>query len=241
MNSQAKIIEIFSSIQGEGEWVGKSQVFVRFHGCSLKCNYCDTPLTHHKIQNSRIERKPYTKEFETNSLIYSPQELNQIIDSFNIPSLAITGGEPLEQSQFLKSWLPHVSKNYEILLETSGTYYQEVRDLAEYIDMISFDIKLPSSSGEKDYFEEHQKFIDEIELDQAYGKVVYDETITPDEIENLIQLLTNNPELKIYFQPVSPLRQRDIKKCMKIFHDFSLLFHSQVKLVPQIHKFLSVM
>ncbi|HPX77174.1 MAG TPA: 7-carboxy-7-deazaguanine synthase QueE, partial [Methanobacterium sp.] len=38
-----RISEIFSSIQGEGKLVGRRQVFIRFSGCNLTCNYCDTP------------------------------------------------------------------------------------------------------------------------------------------------------------------------------------------------------
>lgn len=37
-----KINEIFHSLQGEGANVGKSAVFVRFSGCNLKCDFCDT-------------------------------------------------------------------------------------------------------------------------------------------------------------------------------------------------------
>ena len=39
---EAKINEIFSSIQGEGPVVGYKQLFIRFCGCNLNCNYCDT-------------------------------------------------------------------------------------------------------------------------------------------------------------------------------------------------------
>ena len=36
------ISEVFRSVQGEGIYVGRSQVFVRFCGCSLACVYCDS-------------------------------------------------------------------------------------------------------------------------------------------------------------------------------------------------------
>ena len=37
-----KVVEIFSSINGEGTRAGQLAVFVRMQGCNLNCAYCDT-------------------------------------------------------------------------------------------------------------------------------------------------------------------------------------------------------
>src|ERR1700760_4825663 len=69
----APLQEIFSSIQGEGVYVGKRQVFVRFAHCHLKCAYCDTPMTtadgHCHVEtppgSGHIERHPNPLQPET--------------------------------------------------------------------------------------------------------------------------------------------------------------------------------
>ena len=61
MDNKASIKEIFTSIQGEGLYVGYKQLFVRFCGCNLSCDYCDTD---------------YSK---TNSQKYTADELARIV------------------------------------------------------------------------------------------------------------------------------------------------------------------
>ena len=47
LNLQAGVSEIFSSIQGEGKYVGCRQLFIRLIGCNMDCPYCDTDKLAH--------------------------------------------------------------------------------------------------------------------------------------------------------------------------------------------------
>lgn len=237
----AKIIEIFSSLQGEGLWVGKEQVFVRFHGCSLKCKYCDTPLTHQHIKESRIEYPPFSKKFEKHSLLFNPSQLDQTLSRFSSKSLALTGGEPLEQGGFINEWLSSTKENYEVLLETSGIEVNALKVLIDKIDMVSLDIKLPSSSGERSYWNEHYSFIKIALEKKAYAKVVFDENISENELSDLSRLIKEFPHLIVFLQMVSPIQKRDLKRCLSIFQNLSQKHPNQIRFLPQVHKFLSVL
>ncbi|PLX95348.1 MAG: 7-carboxy-7-deazaguanine synthase QueE, partial [Desulfuromonas sp.] len=50
------MIELFSSIQGEGVFLGERQAFLRLAGCNLDCAYCDTPFV--PTSHCRVEETP---------------------------------------------------------------------------------------------------------------------------------------------------------------------------------------
>lgn len=221
--------------------MGKPQTFVRFKGCKLQCTYCDTPLTHMKIHEARIEYPPYSKNFEKHALEFSVDEINQTIKRFNVPSIAVTGGEPLEQVDFLEEWFPTLkNQGYDILLETSGVETAALKRVVDFVDMVSLDIKIPSATGEKPYWKEHQQFLSIAHKTKCYAKVVFNETITADEIEQIIILMKEFPTATLVLQPVSPLQKRDMKNIFEIFQEFSQKLPAQARLIPQVHKFLGV-
>ena len=61
--SPMNLVEIFSSIQGEGLFVGCRQVFVRLAGCNLFCRYCDTRDSFAVPAAARVETEAGSRMF----------------------------------------------------------------------------------------------------------------------------------------------------------------------------------
>ena len=140
--TKGKIVEIFHSIQGEGLYVGAPQIFVRFYGCNLNCKFCDTKLT----------------RFDKYSDIEAFEALLSFRDKFH--SVCFTGGEPLLQKDFLKKVSTLIKqKGLVVYLETNGTLFNELSDIIDYVDIVAMDWKLSSSTGLRDFKEEHTEFL----------------------------------------------------------------------------------
>ena len=217
LNNKAHIVEIFNSIQGEGLFVGEMQTFVRFSGCNLNCAYCDT---NHSKETS--------KEMTVKELANKLKEKTAKI-------VSLTGGEPLLNYQFIKELCTKYKANY--YLETNGTLSEKLQNVIESIDTVAMDIKLESATGEKNRFEENQKFAQIANKAKTFFiKIVFDKNITEDEIENCIKIAKNN-KTQIILQPKMPLEQGfepDV-----VFNKFYEKYEF-VRLIPQTHKFLNI-
>lgn len=230
---KAPIIEIFSSFQGEGLLIGERQIFVRFAGCNLNCNYCDTNDS---------------KSVSSGNLM-TPDEVVEEINKLLTPdckTISFTGGEPSLYPDFISE----VSKNFDlkIMLETNGTLPENIASI-ERLDVVSLDIKLPEHfDGEFD----NSIFLNEIKslnllitnAINVYCKVV----ILPstkiksfkEVVEKLSQNISNKSNLKIIIQPSSPLGEwKDLN--FKLF-EFSEVVgqYFEVSTIPQIHKILDI-
>ena len=125
-----KIIEIFSSISGEGLRQGLPATFVRCAGCNLNCAWCDTPESHGEGTEMSID------------------EVVSAVSAGMPRYVIITGGEPLLQEEELTDLLAALRDvGFRIEIETNGTLcFTGVQEYAT----VSMDIKCPSSGEESD-------------------------------------------------------------------------------------------
>src|SRR5215471_4735294 len=103
----ANVSEIFVSFQGEGLHAGRRHLFVRFGGCPLRCRYCDTPESLVPVETCRV-LGPDGEHGLPNPLDVATlaHELRRLVATAPpLHAVAVTGGEPLAQVDFLDDWL----------------------------------------------------------------------------------------------------------------------------------------
>lgn len=95
-----KINEIFYSLQGEGYHTGTPAIFIRFSGCNLKCDFCDTQ--------------------HESGMLMSDEEIITAISAYPASLVILTGGEPSLWIDDAFIDLLHSEDKY-ICIETNGT------------------------------------------------------------------------------------------------------------------------
>ena len=147
------VLEVFSTIQGEGPRVGERQVFVRLARCDLRCAFCDTPESYPTPATARIQRSPHDEgdEHPTNPLtvaqlvaavlrLDSPRGLH--------PTVSITGGEPLLHPKAVKALgLALGALKFRVHLETGGHRVGALETVLDAIDEATPDLKIASATG----------------------------------------------------------------------------------------------
>lgn len=129
--STLKLSEIFFSIQGEGSRAGLPCVFIRMHGCGLRCSWCDTP---------------YALEHRTGGEALTADEILRKISGYRCNFVELTGGEPLEQDDCFPFITRLCDEGYEVAVETGGHVDISRVDSRAIVIM---DVKCPGSGMEK--------------------------------------------------------------------------------------------
>lgn len=122
------VIEIFSSIEGEGKRQGELCTFIRLAGCNMRCPYCDTKYSY--------DDKSIVQKMTVN-------EVAKKIQLLNIKNVTITGGEPLLQKDEILELVLKL-KEFNFNIEINGTICSPFRTNNVFYTV---DYKMPSSNA----------------------------------------------------------------------------------------------
>lgn len=225
---KASLNSMFVSIQGEGPLVGVRQVFLRFAGCGLSCRYCDTDFAERIVCDYK-----HIYDF--------------IYEHLPLHSVVLTGGEPLEQVGFLYKFLPNLkaSLGIKVFLETAGYLPQEMQVIRDYVDYVSMDVKAPYAAGIEPLWDRHRRFI---EILSGEIQLILKLTLTPgiheNDRESIEEFLfgVDRDILCLVLQPVhgSESDRGFIATLFDWQRRLISMLGIEVRIIPQVHKFLGM-
>ena len=243
--TELRLIELFSSIQGEGLFLGRRQLFVRLADCNLECAYCDTPFQ--AVPVWRSETAPGSGAFREIANPVTPRRLTEEIEVFVRASpfhhsLALTGGEPLLQTEALVQWLPQMTEILPVFLETNGTLPQQLETLLPWLRWISMDIKLQSSCGPPTPWQLHARFMEVAGAALCQVKLVVAQQTLPDEIARAATLMAEySTGTPLILQPRTVAGRPSVSgEHLLMLQDAAARIHRDTLVIPQIHPLLAV-
>ncbi len=252
--SGSNLVEIYSSVQGEGVYVGATTLFVRFGGCDLRCRWCDSPHTWEPASHCRIEAGRGSGTFLTRPNPVALGEVVSAAEALEVEAhefVSLTGGEPLLQPAAVREIARAVrARGVRTLLETHGLAVAGLEAVIEEIDVVSMDWKLssdvrrvsdPRHGPVESFHAVHEQFL---KVARRAPEVMVKLVVTPRsgdaEIDEMAsKLAATAPEATLVIQPVTPFGQvaetpnaeRLLALCFKLSAGFP-----KVRLIPQTHK-----
>ncbi|MAG56007.1 MAG: hypothetical protein CMJ83_06930 [Planctomycetes bacterium] len=245
---EADLVEIFSSVQGEGLRVGELHTFVRFAHCDMHCAYCDTPLCHAPPKTVRIQRVlggGFDAELPNP---IDGGELERVVDGIlaeNHPrAMSLTGGEPL-----LHPWtcdrLGAVARarGVPVLLETDGNLPDAFAGIRDVIDIVSLDWKLASATGEPTQTDAHVRMLELARGLETIVKMVFTADTTFDEVRDAAEIVARIDPVTIVLQPCTPFGR--VTRAPSVAQGLGFLRRlaggaSPVRLLPQVHRLMDL-
>lgn len=249
---EGNLVEVFWSAQGEGSFVGRPTVFVRFGGCDLRCRWCDSAHTWKSSEKCRFEleagQQAFSSEPNPTPLERALQGIEQLDpgpDSF----VSLTGGEPLLQPEFARGLaLETRARGRRTHLETHGLEVAGLKRVLPFIDLVAMDWKLPAhvspaqvgSPAPEEFEGLHRSFLETAAGGaQVNVKVVVAFDTSPEDLRPVCQALNDlAPEATLIIQPVSEagrVRAADPRSLMTLLRACEKDV-ADVRLIPQTHK-----
>ena len=246
----ADLVEVFSGIQGEGVLVGARQIFIRFAGCPLECAFCDTPESRLIPAQARFENKAGSGSFSSLPNPVPLPVLEDCLDSLGLSwhhSVSLTGGEPLRQVDFLRSLLPRLKeRGTRIFLETNGLEDTALSRVITWLDWISMDLKVPSSTGQAPCWDNHRRFLaaarEGSRVPALVIKAVVTAGTTNEDLDTALELVSaQDAGIPLVLQPASPVVkgiEPPTPGQVLAWQERALGYLKDVRVIPQVHRLL---
>ena len=220
--------EVFSSLQGEGIYVGQKTFFIRFSGCNLRCAYCDTP-------EARTSEGPFLYRGHSAA---NPIDVDFLTEQVEGNNVCVTGGEPLMQVEFLEALCGRLcGAGRALYLETNGSLPEALKRVVAHFRVISLDFKIPSATGQKELWSEHERSLSIASDRDVFVKIVIDENVRMDELVTACTIIGRvDRAIPLVIQPVFGSRVHNILE----LQDAALRIIDDVRVIPQVHKYLFV-
>lgn len=241
------VSEVFVSFQGEGARAGERHLFVRLAGCNIRCRYCDTPDSLERTLACVLEAGAASEEILPNPI--PATELRHRLEALiaregPIDAIAVTGGEPLVQADFIAQLFAGGSPGgLPVLLETNGMLPIQLAKVIEFVDVVSMDIKPPSNTGERPFWDEHERFLALARACEVYVKVLVDDGTDVEEVGRAARLVAAGaPTAPLFLQPIT-LPEGAVAigpaALARMFKE-ARRYVSQVRVLPQTHKMMRI-
>jgi 7-carboxy-7-deazaguanine synthase len=231
----ARVSEIFTSIEGEGIFVGKKTLFIRFSGCHLKCRWCDTKYALPLDSGTEYQID------EIEDLII--RELQPFTYKVNF-----TGGEPLLQTDAVIKLADFIKKqtNLKTYIESSCFDSELFSEVLPYIDICKIEFKTDDSKVvENEVYD--SLLLNEIKcLELAvksnkttYIKIVLTNSTNLESFKNLVYNISKKIRVSdivgFIIQPSHGVDQPTVNKLLDTYDIVQPMF-PEVRIIPQLHK-----
>jgi len=233
---KVRLFEIFTSVEGEGILYGTKTLFVRLAGCPFTCFYCDTK-----------ESLPLNSGTE-----YTIDEANNLIDS-NLHDqtykVNFTGGDPLIQHQAVAQLAKHIqNKKIPTYLESSCFDIDRFNHVLPFIDIVKIEFKTKDSDFvDSEHYEKlighTMKCLESSVTSKktTYVKIVVSSKTQLNEFKKLVDDIFNTISKEdihgFVIQPTYGISEPTLDLLLNLY-DIVFPHYIDVKVVPQLHKFI---